>query len=197
MNDKAARTEHGASAVLLLEQELERVETGIRFRRAVRSTIAVLVTVAAAAVLAATLLVPVLQICGASMSPALRDGEIVAAVRTGSIGRGELVAFYYGNKVLIKRCIGIAGDRIEMDAAGNVSVNGQVLEEPYLTEKAAGTCDITFPYQVPDGRLFVMGDQRATSIDSRNELLGCVAEEQIIGKVVFRLWPLRRMGSIR
>lgn len=194
-NPRPAETED--STVTLLKQELTRVESGMRFSRILRSTAFALVIVAAIAVLLATLLFPVLQIYGGSMSPTLCEGEVVVAVKTGSIRSGELVAFYYGNKVLVKRCIGAAGDIIHIDAAGNVSVNGAPLDEPYLEERSLGTCDIELPYQVPDGRYFVMGDQRKTSIDSRNTLVGCVASEQIVGTIAFRIWPLSRFGAVR
>lgn len=194
-NPRPAETED--STVTLLKQELTRVESGMRFSRVLRSTAFALVIVAAIAVLLATLLFPVLQIYGGSMSPTLCEGEVVVAVKTGSIRSGELVAFYYGNKVLVKRCIGAAGDIIHIDAAGNVSVNGAPLDEPYLEERSLGTCDIELPYQVPDGRYFVMGDQRKTSIDSRNTLVGCVASEQIVGTIAFRIWPLSRFGAVR
>lgn len=194
-NPRPAETED--STVTLLKQELTRVESGMRFSRILRSTAFALVIVAAIAVLLATLLFPVLQIYGGSMSPTLCEGEVVVAVKTGSIRSGELVAFYYGNKVLVKRCIGAAGDIIHIDAAGNVSVNGAPLDEPYLEERSLGTCDIELPYQVPDGRYFVMGDQRKTSIDSRNTLVGCVASEQIVGTIAFRIRPLSRFGAVR
>ena len=121
---------------------------------------------------------------------------MVVAVRTGSIKRGELTAFYYGNKILVKRCIAVAGDVVDIDTAGNVSVNGEVLDEPYIEEKAFGECDIELPFTVPEGRIFVMGDSRATSVDSRNTLLGCIASEQIIGRIVLRVWPLNRFGTV-
>ncbi|MDO4845304.1 MAG: signal peptidase I [Oscillospiraceae bacterium] len=194
-NPRPAETED--STVTLLKQELTRVESGMRFSRILRSTAFALVIVAAIAVLLATLLFPVLQIYGGSMSPTLCEGEVVVAVKTGNIRSGELVAFYYGNKVLVKRCIGAAGDIIHIDAAGNVSVNGAPLDEPYLEERSLGTCDIELPYQVPDGRYFVMGDQRKTSIDSRNTLVGCIASEQIVGTIAFRIWPLSRFGAVR
>jgi len=186
----------GPSAVTLLENELKRVETGARFRRTLRSTLVVLTAVAAVAVLAATLVFPVLRIYGTSMAPALNEGEVVVAIRTADARRGEPIAFYYGNKVLIKRCIGTAGDIIDMDEAGNVFRNGQLLDEPYLERKARGECDAEFPCQVPDGRIFVMGDQRETSIDSRNTLIGCIAPEQIIGRVALRIWPLDEIGAV-
>ncbi len=197
MTDSIPPAECKNSAVSMLEKELKRVESGIRFRRTLRSTVFTLVVVAAIAVLAATLLLPVMQIYGASMMPTLREGDVVVSIKTGRADPGELVAFYYGNKVLVKRCIGTSGDLIDMDEAGNVSVNGEPLEEPYLAERAFGECDIALPYQVPDGRFFVMGDQRETSIDSRNTLVGCIASEQMIGRIIFRIWPLNQLGTVR
>ena len=181
----------------MLERELKRVERGIRFRQTLRSTAFTLVIVAAVAVLVATLMLPVLQIYGASMAPTLCEGELVISVKTAHIEPGQLVAFYYGNKVLIKRCIGLEGDWIDIDPHGVVSVNGVPLDEPYLEEKVLGECDLELPYQVPDGRIFVMGDHRATSIDSRNTLVGCVSSEQLLGRVVLRFWPLSRFGPIQ
>jgi len=195
MTEAPQKTKKVSAAVL--EKELMRVESGIRFRRTLMSTAFTLAIVAAIAVLIATMLLPVLRIYGASMAPTLSEGDVVVSVKTGGAAPGDLVAFYYGNKVLVKRCIGTAGDIIDMDEEGNVSVNGEMLEEPYLTEKDRGESDVEFPYQVPEGRCFVMGDQRKTSIDSRNTLVGCIASEQMIGKVAFRLWPLGRLGTIR
>jgi len=187
----------GGPAAAALKKELKRVESGIRFRQTLRSTAFTLAIVAALAVLAATIFLPVLRIYGASMAPTLAEGDVVVSVRTGGVETGELVAFYYGNKVLIKRCIGTAGDVIDMDEAGNVFVHRVPLEEPYLTQKAFGACDIELPYQVPEGRCFVMGDQRETSVDSRNTLIGCISSEQMIGRIVFRIWPLESFGRIR
>jgi len=194
---QAAPPVDGVSAVALLTDELKRLEARTRFRQKLRSTALALVIVAAIAVLLATLLLPVMRIYGASMAPTLCEDEIVIAIKSGHAAPGELVAFYYGNKVLVKRCIGTPGDVIDIDAAGNVSVNGALLDEPYLIEKACGECDIELPYQVPDGRFFMLGDQRATSIDSRNSLVGCIAAEQIAGRIVFRIWPLSKIGVVR
>lgn len=176
--------------------ELRRERYKRRYRAAVVSTLSALVTVAAAAVLVATLLLPVLRIYGSSMTPTLSDGQIVVSVKTGSMEPGDVVAFSYNNKILIKRVICGAGDWVDIRDDGTVLVNGEVLDEPYLTEKALGNCDITLPYQVPDGRVFVMGDHRATSVDSRSTAVGCVAQEQIVGRIVFRVWPLEDFGFL-
>lgn len=153
-------------------------------------------TVAAVAVLVATLVTPVLQITGSSMTPTLHDGQLVVSLKGGSFSQGDVIAFYYNNKILIKRVIAGPGDWVDIDQYGNVSVNDQPLDEPYLTDKALGECDIELPYQVPDGRYFVMGDHRATSVDSRSTTIGCVAEEQVVGNIAFRIWPLTELGPI-
>lgn len=180
-----------------IRDELNRTEYGRRYRAAFRSTVFTLVVVAAVAILVATLLLPVLRTYGGSMSPTLEDGNIVFSVKTSDIQRGDIIAFYYNNKILIKRVIGISGEWIDMDMNGVVSVNGEVLEEPYVTEQALGECNIRLPYQVPEGRVFVMGDHRSVSVDSRTEEIGCIAEEQIVGKLLFRVWPLSGIGPIR
>lgn len=180
-----------------LEGELKRVRYKRRYRSVLKSTIYTLITVAALAVLAATLWLPVLQIYGSSMTPTLQDGEILFSLKTDVLEQGDIVAFYYNNKILVKRVIGNAGDWINFDEDGTVYVNGEKLEEPYLVEKALGDCDLELPYQVPENRVFVMGDHRATSVDSRNTVVGCVAEEQVVGKIIFRIWPLDRLGLIQ
>lgn len=180
-----------------LETELKRVKYRRRYNTVLKSTIYTLVTVAAVAVLVATLWLPVLQIFGSSMTPTLQDGEIVFSLKTSHLEQGDVVAFYYNNKILVKRVIAGPADWVNMDPDGTVYVNGEVLEEPYITEKAFGETNIELPYQVPDGRIFVMGDHRETSVDSRNTAVGCVAQEQIVGKIVFRVWPLSRIGRIK
>ncbi len=173
-----------------LQKELKRERYRRRFRRLLRSTVNGLVVVAAVAALIATLLLPVLQIAGTSMEPSLMDGDIVLLVKTDKLETGDLCAFYYSNKILIKRIIAIPGDYIWLDAEGTVFLNGQVLEEPYVTEKALGECDVEFPYQVPENAYFMMGDHRETSIDSRSSVIGCIPEDQIIGKILCKFWPL-------
>ena len=177
-------------------EELRRERYKRRYRSAVTSTVYTLITVAAAAVLVATLLLPVLRIYGTSMTPTLDNGQIVVSVKTGELEPGDVVAFYYNNKILIKRVICGSGDWVDIQRDGTVLVNGQVLDEPYLTEKALGTCDIELPYQVPDGRVFVMGDHRETSVDSRSTSVGCLAQEQIVGRIFFRVWPLNEFGFV-
>ena len=179
-----------------IEDELNRLRYRQRYRSVLRSTIYTLITVAAVAVLVATLLMPVLQIFGSSMAPTLNDGEIVLSLKTSDFQHGDVVAFYYNNKILVKRVIAVSGEWVDITPEGDVFVNGEQLDEPYLNEKALGDCNIELPYQVPESRIFVMGDHRSVSIDSRNTAVGCVAEEQIVGKLVYRIWPLNAIEQI-
>ncbi len=179
-----------------IETELRKEEYRSSRKRILRGSISTLIVIAAATVLISTFLLPVLRIYGTSMTPALDAGDIVVTVRSGSYNRGDVIAFYYNNKVLIKRIIGLPGEWVDIDENGNVSVDGEILEEPYLTEKSQGEYDIELPYQVPDGRYFIMGDHRQVSSDSRNSAVGCVSEEQIVGKLIFRVWPFSKIGII-
>ena len=179
-----------------LEQELKREKYRRSYNSLLRSTIFTLVTVAAVAILIAMLFMPVLQIYGTSMTPCLVDGDIVVTLKSNDCKTGDVLAFYYNNKILVKRVIGMPGDWIDIDADGNVSVNGVMLDEPYVSEKSYGYCNIELPYQVPDGRIFVLGDHRLTSTDSRSTAVGCVSEEQIVGHVVFKVWPFESIGPI-
>lgn len=180
-----------------LEVELGREKYRHRFRRVLRSTIYALITVAAAAVLVATLWMPVLQISGNSMTPTLTEGEIVISLSGSSFETGDIVAFYYDNRILIKRVIAGPGDWVDIDEDGRVFVNDEELYEPYLVERALGNCDITLPYQVPESRIFVMGDHRSVSVDSRSSALGCVGYDQVVGRLALRVWPFDKLGSIR
>ncbi len=179
-----------------LEAELGREKYRWRFRRVMRNTIYALVTVAAVAVLVATLWMPVLQISGNSMTPTLTGGEVVVTLKGSSFETGDIIAFYYDNKILVKRVIAGPGDWVDIKEDGTVLVNEQELYEPYLVEKALGDCDITLPYQVPESKIFVMGDHRSVSVDSRNTALGCVAYDQIVGKLMIRVWPFEVLGVI-
>ncbi len=179
-----------------LERELKRELYRHRYGAVVRSTINTLLVVAALSVLVATLWTPVLQIYGSSMSPTLKEGQFVVSVKGSSFEQGDLVSFYIGNKLLVKRVIAGPGDWVDIDETGNVFINGQLLDEPYVWEKALGQCDLELPYQVPDSKYFMMGDDRADSVDSRSSVIGCVATEQIVGKIVLCIWPLGDFGII-
>lgn len=174
----------------MLQTELKREMYRRRFRKLLRSTVNALIVVAAVAALIATLILPVLQIAGTSMEPNLNDGDIVLLVKTDKLQCGDLCAFYYSNKILIKRIIAVPGDYLWIDPDGTVHLNGEVLDEPYVSQKALGECDVEFPYQVPENQYFMMGDHRETSIDSRSSTIGCIAEDQIIGKILCKFWPL-------
>jgi signal peptidase I len=179
-----------------LRAERKRVKYNRRYKRVLGSTVFTLVVVAAVAVLVATIWMPVLQIYGASMTPTLEEGDVVVSVKGSDYATGDLVSFYIGNKLLVKRYIAGAGQWVDIDEAGTVYVDGIALAEPYVLEPAFGDVDITLPYQVPENRIFVMGDHRATSVDSRNTAVGCIAKEQIVGKIVFRVWPLNTAGDL-
>lgn len=180
-----------------IEAERKRLRYRSRYRRTLWSTVAALVVAAALAVLVATIWMPVLQIYGTSMTPTLEEGDIVLSVKGSDWKQGDLVAFYLGNKILVKRCIAGPGQWVDIDENGDVYVDGKLLDEPYLTEKALGDCDLEFPYQVPENRWFCMGDHRSTSVDSRHSSVGCVSDEQIVGKILFRVWPLAQFGRVQ
>lgn len=180
-----------------LEEELKRVRYRKNYAIVFRSTVYTLITVSAIAVLVAVLLLPVLRIYGTSMSPTLTEGNIVVSLKGSRFETGDVIAFYYNNKVLVKRVIANTGDWVDIDKEGNVYVNNELINEPYLTDKAFGECNIDLPYQVPESRIFVMGDNRSVSVDSRNTAVGCVAEEQIVGKIVFCVWPFSQFGKIK
>lgn len=179
-----------------IQKERKRIRRETYYRQALRGTVSVLVVVAAVAVLITTLFLPILQISGDSMAPTLEHDQIVVLLKTKDFDRGDLIGFYFQGKVLLKRVIALPGDEVAIDADGNVYVNGELLEEPYVTEKKLGDCDLEFPYKVPGTGYFVMGDQRANSVDSRNSVIGAISQEDIIGKVFIRVWPLPKIGFV-
>ncbi len=179
-----------------IQSERKRIRRKDYYRQALRGTVSVLVVVAAVAVLIATLFLPILQISGDSMSPTLEHDEIVVLLKTKKFERGDLIGFYYQGKILLKRVIALPEDEVAIDADGNVYVNGERLEEPYVTDKGLGDCDLEFPYKVPATSYFVMGDRRSNSVDSRNSAVGSIPQEDIIGKVFVRVWPFSRLGFV-
>ena len=182
--------------VALLRAELKRETYRHHYAAVLKSTVCTLVVVAAFAILVATLWMPVLQIYGSSMTPTLHEGQIVVAVKDSDFEKGDLVAFYLGNKLLVKRVLAGPADVVNITQDGTVYINGEEQQEPYVSEKALGQCDLEFPYQVPESRYFLMGDHRTTSVDSRSSTVGCVAEEQVVGKIVFCIWPLSDFGKV-
>ena len=180
-----------------LEAELNRVQRHQRFWQTLGNTLSVLAVVAAVAVLAATLWLPMLRIQGNSMAPTLSGGSIVLSVNTDNLETGDVIAFYHNNKILVKRIIGCPGDWVNITADGTVYGNNEPLEEMYLDEKSYGDCNIQMPYQVPESRYFVLGDNRPVSVDSRNDEIGCVPEDMVIGKVILSVWPLNQWGSVK
>lgn len=183
--------------VAQVEAELEKELSKKEYSRVLRTTVFALLVAAAAAVIVAVLVFPVLRMNGTSMTNTLMDGDIVVTMNASDFVPGDVVAFYYNNTLLVKRVIANTGDWVDIDKEGNVFVNGEQLDEPYVTDKALGECNITLPYQVPEGRIFVMGDHRETSIDSRNTAVGCVNKDLVVGKLLFRVWPLSGFGAVK
>ena len=179
-----------------IQRERKRIRRGVYYRQALRGTVSVLVVVAAVAVLVATLFLPILQISGDSMAPTLEHDEIVVLLKTKEFDRGDLIGFYYQGKILLKRVIALPEDEVVIDGEGNVYVNEELLEEPYVTDKSLGDCDLEFPHSVPGTGYFVLGDRRSNSVDSRNSVVGAIKREDIIGRVCVRVWPLSRIGLI-
>lgn len=179
-----------------LRQELRRVKYNNKFAATLFNTIGTLVVVAAAAILVANLWLPILQVTGTSMSPTLQEGQVLMASKGHDFKTGDVIAFYYNNKILVKRVIAMPGDWVNISEDGTVYVNDIAIDEPYLKEKALGDCNIELPYQVPESKIFVMGDNRSVSLDSRNTAIGCISEEQVVGRITFAIWPLSRIGKI-
>lgn len=178
------------------EKELKRLRYRHNFIKSLWSTVSSLIVAAAIAIIISTMILPVLRVTGTSMNPTLKNDEVLLCNKLGDVKQGDIIAFYYNNKVLIKRVIGLPGDVIDIAGDGKVYVNGEVLDEPYVSELAFGECDIELPYQVPESRYFVCGDNRSISIDSRSTSIGCIAEENIIGKVLLRVYPFESFGSV-
>lgn len=181
----------------LVRKELQKEKNKRSHRRGIVITAGALVVVIAVVVLIAVFVCPVLQISGDSMEETLHDGDIVVAINTKNLKAGDVIAFYYGNDILLKRVIATPGQWVNIDEEGNVYVDDQLLAEPYVSEKTRGEFDIELPYQVPEGRLFVLGDHRSVSVDSRNRAIGCIEQKMIIGKIVFRVWPLSDMEMVK
>ena len=196
MSANAEATQHATPSREALESELTRTKSRSRAFRALRATLSSLVVVAAGAVIVAMLVLPVLQIQGTSMTNTLQDQDIVVALRGSGYKTGDVIAFYYNNNILIKRVIATTGQWVEIKEDGTVYVDNVELDEPYVTEKALGDCNIAMPYQVPDGKIFVMGDHRSTSLDSRNTALGCISDDMVVGRLLFRAWPLSGFGLV-
>ena len=194
-SERAKNGTVGYPSIKEIEEELGRLRYHRRLRSVILSTLFTLVVVAAVAILVAMLWMPVLRIYGLSMAPTLDDGCIVVSIKESNFEPGDVVAFYYNNNILVKRAIAQAGDWVDIDKDGVVYVNNRALDEPYVQDLALGDCNIKLPYQVPESKIFVMGDNRATSIDSRHTSVGCVAEEQLVGKIVFCVWPLSNFGA--
>ena len=193
---KSAKKKVSVPSLTEIQRERKRIRRKDYYKQALRGTVAVLVVVAAVAVLIATLFLPILQISGDSMSPTLEHDEIVLLLKTKKLERGDLIGFYYQGKILLKRVIALPEDEVAIDADGNVYVNGELLEEPYVTDKGLGDCDLEFPYKVPGTSYFVMGDRRSNSVDSRNSVVGSIPQEDIIGMVFIRVWPFSRFGFV-
>lgn len=196
-NEGQAEKQFETPSLETIEEALKKEQYRNSYGKVLRSTIFSLIVVAAAAVLIAVLFLPILQISGESMTNTLQNGDIVVAVNHSKFETGDVIAFYYNNNILVKRVIAYAGDWVDIDEDGNVYVNGEKLNEPYISDKALGECNIDLPYQVPDKKCFVMGDHRATSIDSRNTAVGCVSSEMVVGKILFRVWPLSGIGTVK
>lgn len=196
MSRKTKKNETSLPELGQLEAELGHEQYKSKYSQALRSTVYILIVTAAVVVLLTFLMFPVFRIYGSSMSPTVNEGEIVVSLKGSSFGNGDIIVLSYNNKLLVKRVIAGPGQMFDMDEDGSVYVDGKLIDEPYLIDKAYGDCDLELPYQVPEGRYFVMGDSRATSLDSRNSAVGCIAKEQIVGRALLRIWPMDSFGTI-
>ena len=180
-----------------VKEELSRLKERERYLKKVQKTLSILVVVAAISVLVATLWMPVLKIYGSSMDPTLENGQIVVSIKTKKLKSGDVVAFWQGNKLLVKRVIASPGQKVDIDVNGKVFVDGKAISESYLDSESLGNTDIAFPHQVEESRWFCMGDNRESSIDSRSAVIGDISKEQIEGKVLFSVWPLNKIGIVK
>lgn len=189
-------TEQNTPDSFAQEEELKRERNKKRFRRTILSTVFMLISAVAAALLVANFWLPVFEIYGKSMNPTLWEGDVVVSVKDSTIEQGDIIAFYHGNKLVIKRCIAVEGDVVNINSDGTIEVNDVPLEEPYITEHHDGGFDVEMPYQVPAARYFVLGDNRELSVDSRHTAMGCISDDQLVGRVVLRVWPIDRFGWV-
>lgn len=183
-------------SISVLEEEIKREKYKSKYTKILRSTIYTLIIIASISALIGTLIMPVLEVNNTTMKPLLENNEIVLSLKTKKLKKGDIIAFYQGNKILIKRVVAIPGNYISIDEEGNVYVDGEVLDEPYVTNKQKGETNIEFPYQVPESEYFVLSDERDKTTDSRNEDIGLIKKDNVIGKVIFRVWPFKKLGAI-
>jgi len=179
-----------------IKKELNYEIYKFKYKNLLTNTISILIVVIAISIILATFFFPILEIKGSSMEPNIKQNDIVVSIKTNNIKNGDIIAFYYNNKILVKRVIAKSSDWVNIDKKGNVYVNNVLQKEEYLDKKSYGNIDISFPYQVPEESYFVLGDDRESSIDSRNSLIGCIKNEEIIGKIIFRIWPFKRINFI-
>ncbi|MCL2654246.1 MAG: signal peptidase I [Coriobacteriia bacterium] len=184
----------GRPTIEMLDREIVRLDKNESYRRLMLDVLVGLLVAVAAIIIVTNLWLAVLQVDGSSMNPRLQMDDIVLAVRTDQPAKNDVIAFYNNNRIYVKRVIALGGDTVSIGADGTVSVNGRALSEPYVTAHSLGDSDLVYPYQVPSGTVFVLGDNRPTAIDSRNSTFGTISKDKIIGRIVFRLWPFMRIG---
>ena len=176
------------------------IEKALKAQKKKDATIRWLIITAALLVAAAVVVIvliktvfPIIRIEGSSMEQTFYQNELLLASKNGKISRGDIIVFDYEGKTVIKRVIAVAGDTVDMDEDGNVSVNGELLDESYVYEKSIEPCEIEFPLTVGPGCVFVLGDHRAVSIDSRT--FGCIKLESVTGKVILQMFPVTKIGN--